>query len=193
MEMFERNKEKIIYTLKHRLAFFKCVDAYCKEEDKPELYRRAMFHDMDKVVLNCLCDEEFASKLHNRFTGHHKKQPGADVSLYDYIEMAIDWECARYTKPDKPLNAYLTMVSFYPQLEDNILPILKEMGIDRPENNDREDIINEIKDYNVDSNVIKSEIENYINNFENSCDKYEVIQEAIKVYKKLESKSVKSR
>ena len=64
---------------------------------------------------------------------------------------------------------------------------------EKVENYDRKDIIDEIKDYNVDSNVIKSEIENYINNFENSCDKYEVIQEAIKVYKKLESKSVKSR
>ena len=23
----------------------------------------------------------------------------------DFIQMVIDWECARYTKPDKPLNA----------------------------------------------------------------------------------------
>lgn len=44
--------------------------------------------------------------------------------------MVIDWECARYTKPDKPLNAYDTLYHLYPQLESKILPILKELGID---------------------------------------------------------------
>lgn len=48
----------------------------------------------------------------------------------DYREMVIDWECARYTKPDKPLNAYDTLYYLYPQLESKILPILKELGID---------------------------------------------------------------
>ena len=27
--------------------------------------------------------------------------------------MVIDWECARFTKPDKPLNAYETYKKYY--------------------------------------------------------------------------------
>ena len=34
--------------------------------------------------------------------------------------MIIDWECARYTKPDKPLNAYDTLYKIYPELEEKI-------------------------------------------------------------------------
>ena len=44
----------------------------------------------------------------------------------DYIEMIIDWECARFTKPDKPLDAYQTMKKFYPDLESRILPLMIE-------------------------------------------------------------------
>ncbi len=43
--------------------------------------------------------------------------------------MALDWESARYTKEDKPLNAYDTLCKYYPELEKQILPILKEWGI----------------------------------------------------------------
>ena len=48
----------------------------------------------------------------------------------DYIDMIIDWECARFTKPDKPLNAYDTLYKFYPEFEEQILPILKEFKLD---------------------------------------------------------------
>ena len=47
------------------------------------------------------------------------------------MEMVLDWESARYTKPDKPLNAYDTLYKFYPELEEHILPILKDLGIDK--------------------------------------------------------------
>ena len=43
--------------------------------------------------------------------------------------MIIDWECARYTKPDKPLNAYDTLYKFYPQLENEILPLLNRFNL----------------------------------------------------------------
>lgn len=55
--------------------------------------------------------------------------------------MVIDWECARYTKPDKPLNAYDTLYKYYPELEDKILPILKELKIDKS-NIDKENVRN---------------------------------------------------
>ena len=54
--------------------------------------------------------------------------------------MIIDWECARYTKPDKPLNAYDTLYKYYPQLEEKILPILKELKIDKSKFKDIKEI-----------------------------------------------------
>lgn len=43
--------------------------------------------------------------------------------------MVIDWECARLTKPDKPLNARQTLYKFYPELKDKILPILNKLNL----------------------------------------------------------------
>lgn len=43
--------------------------------------------------------------------------------------MVIDCECARFTKPDKPLNARQTLYKFYPELETKILPILEEFNL----------------------------------------------------------------
>ena len=43
--------------------------------------------------------------------------------------MVIDWECARYTKPDKLLNARETLYKFYPELESKIIPILEEFNL----------------------------------------------------------------
>lgn len=43
--------------------------------------------------------------------------------------MVIDWECARYTKPDKPLNARETLAKFYPELTDKVLPVIEELGL----------------------------------------------------------------
>ena len=47
----------------------------------------------------------------------------------DFIQMVIDWECARYTKPDKPLNARETLYKYYPNLKSKVLPILKELNL----------------------------------------------------------------
>ena len=77
--------------------------------------------------------------------------------------MVLDWESARYTKPDKPLNAYDTLYKYYPEMEDNILPILKEIGIDKPSLPDEIDV----KEYalsisNVSIEEIKKEMKDYI-------------------------------
>ncbi|MBR6614152.1 MAG: hypothetical protein IKK84_05245, partial [Clostridia bacterium] len=66
-------------------------------------------------------------------------------------------------KPDKPLNAYDTLYKYYPEMEDNILPILKEMGIDKPSLPDEIDV----KEYalsisNVSIEEIKKEMKDYI-------------------------------
>ena len=38
----------------------------------------------------------------------------------------FDWECARFTKPDKPLDAYDTWKTYYPYVD--MAPVLKQFG-----------------------------------------------------------------
>lgn len=60
-----------------------------------------------------------------RHSRHHLKARTHD----DYVQMAIDWECARFTKPDKPLNARETLKKIHPEVTDEMLPVLEELGL----------------------------------------------------------------
>ncbi len=109
------------YTLAHRKAF---------REVEKELFGKVSIsgylHDMDKVLLYPIFGKDMVSKWHREFSKHHKKA----CKYKHYCQMVVDWECARKTKADKPLNAYDTLYKFYPELEDKILPILKELKLD---------------------------------------------------------------
>ena len=120
---YKENKGAIKYTQDHRKAF--------KKIEKQLLGHntwRSYAHDLDKVILYHLLPFEKVKKFHRSTARHHDNQIRKNKN--DYIEMIIDWECARYTKPDKPLNAYDTLYKFYPHLEDQILPLLKQFHID---------------------------------------------------------------
>lgn len=115
---------KLKYTLKHKVAFLKI--------EKKLLGRntlRGIFHDMDKVFMYIFTNKSplEVQKIHRSKSRHHVNN--LSKTKADYIQMVIDWECARYTKPDKPLNAYHSLYKFYPELEGKILPILKELNL----------------------------------------------------------------
>lgn len=124
--MLKHRKENlgaIKYTKAHRKAY--------KEVEKELLGHntwRSLVHDLDKVILYNFLPFEKVKKFHRNTARHHENN--IKKKRNDYIDMIIDWECARRTKPDKPLNAYDTMYNFYPHLEKEILPILKEFGLD---------------------------------------------------------------
>ena len=82
----------------------------------------------DKVILYNIWPHKKVKNFH-RATARHHSENNIKKTRNDYIEMIIDWECARYTKPDKPLNAYDTLYKWYPELEKEILPILEEFNI----------------------------------------------------------------
>ena len=89
------------------------------------------------------------SALHRQLSSHHENE--IEKNKADYIEMVLDWESARYTKPDKPLNAYDTLYKYYPEMEKEILPILKEFNIDKPNLPMEQDVVEyaeKIKNYN---------------------------------------------
>lgn len=116
------NKADIKYTNAHRKAF--------REVEKQLLGHntfRSLFHDLDKsLILYRLMKHEDARKIHQYWAKHHERSARTHS---DYIQMVIDWECSRFTKPDKQLNARETLYKYYPHKEKEILPILEELGL----------------------------------------------------------------
>lgn len=94
----------IKYTHKHR----KMVQKIAKD-----LGYSFPFHDLDKYFLYLFLGKDWGSKLHRKWSGHHYR----NGDIKNKIEAAIDWESARFTKPDKPLNAYDTWKKYYPEVD----------------------------------------------------------------------------
>lgn len=109
------------YTYRHKKAFLKV-----EKEVLGYNTLRGYFHDLDKLFLYPIFGKKLTSKIHRRNSFHHIN----NVEVYeDYVQMVIDWECARYTKPDKPLSAYEFLIAKYPERKDEILPIIKKLGL----------------------------------------------------------------
>ena len=122
-----RNREYIDYTYKHRKVVMLLAEKYFGGNEA--LLAQVELHDLDKLFMYLFYDKKVASKLHREQNAHHAND--IEKTDLDYMEMVLDWESARYTKPDKPLNAFDTLYMFYPEMVDVILPVLKEMGIDQ--------------------------------------------------------------
>lgn len=88
----------IPYTLKHYFAFMKL-------QKKLIGVYRYKFHDLDKILMYSFLPflgTKRIKKIHSRINKHHildKK------NRLNYEEAVLDWECARFTKPDKPETA----------------------------------------------------------------------------------------
>lgn len=103
-----KNWKYIKYTLKHWVAL-NHLALKCKVW-KP----RFLLHDLDKVILYTLgWDKERVTEYHRSKASHHC--PNGQEPR-DPLQAVLDWECARFTKPDKPLNARQTWHKYYPQL-----------------------------------------------------------------------------
>ena len=122
-----KNMEHILYTYKHRKVVMMLAKKYFS--DNKELLKQVELHDLDKLYMYLFYDKKTVYKLHREKSFHHENE--LEKTDLDYKEMVLDWESARYTKPDKPLNAFDTLYMFYPEMVDVILPVLKEMGIDQ--------------------------------------------------------------
>lgn len=119
--MIQNRINSILYTLKHRRAFLKVEKMLLGHNTI-----RGRLHDLDKVFLKLFLSEDIIRRIHRSYSKHHTKNAH---TKQDYIQMVIDWECARYTKPDKPLNARETLYKYYPELETKIIPILEEFNL----------------------------------------------------------------
>jgi len=114
--------ESIIYTLRHKVAFLQV-----EKRLRGKYTWRGLLHDAEKPFLYLIpwMSDEDVQKFHRAHNRHHVKN-NLKKSKEDLLDAVIDWECARMTKPDKPLNAYDTLMKFYPEYKDEYLPIIKE-------------------------------------------------------------------
>lgn len=148
------NIEYIKYTYKHRKIVLFLANKYVKNK-KEEVINQVKKHDMDKMFLYLFYNKKDASNIHRCFSSHHENE--LHKNYVDYVEMVLDWESARYTKPDKPLNAYDTLYKYYPDMEENVLPILKEFELDRSRQDAEEDVLEYAKSLD---NISIKDIEN---------------------------------
>jgi len=76
-------------------------------------------HDLDKFIMCLFCiPDEAISRIHRMLSWHH---PNNKVGWLRLDEAIFDWESARFTKPDKPLNARDTCLKYYPELKDEVM------------------------------------------------------------------------
>lgn len=131
-----KNFEWCVYTYKHRKAFEYVSRLLIGDGVKLEkMLERARLHDLDKLLMYQYLEWEDCLDYHVHHRAHHLECQ-CDRSYEDWLEMVIDYECAPYTKPDKPLNAYdfvnkLTGLG-YIDIESArvLLDIMHDLGID---------------------------------------------------------------
>lgn len=116
-----KNKNKIKYTADHRKAFRKVEKQLLGHNTI-----RSIFHDLDKMILYMIFDYKKVHDFHRNHARHHVIKAKTHS---DFVQMVIDWECARFTKPDKPLNARDTLYKYYSCYADKVLPIIEELGL----------------------------------------------------------------
>lgn len=106
------------YTMEHKLAFL---------EREHYLTGRTTaagwLHDCDKLVMYLLpwMKEKQIQNWHRKHQPHHVDYPQSKVE--QLLQTYIDWDCAVLTKPDKPLDAYATLLHFYRGKLPLMLPV----------------------------------------------------------------------
>lgn len=126
----EMNWGYIVYTYLHRKAILYCIERDIKNHElKEKMIERAKFHDLDKVYLYTFLPKKEASRIH-RLTSVHHTCNELPKTYEDMVEAYLDYESAGFTKEDKPLNAYDTILTYDTDKEtkERLLAITKEMG-----------------------------------------------------------------
>ena len=155
-----KNREYIEYTYKHRKIVIYFANKYVKE-NKEETMNEVECHDLEKLYMYLFYNKKDVSNVHRQLSSHHDNS--IEKTDADYVEMVLDWESARYTKPDKPLNAYDTLYKYYPEMKEKILPILKKFKIDKSGLPMEEDVLEYAKSLsNTSIDDIKEELKHYI-------------------------------
>lgn len=180
------NEAYIKYSYTHRIAFeFVVNKLFANHQDlREELLRRAKDHDMDKMYLYYLgVPKKHASNYHRATASHHMEN-SVVKNLYDFVEAVVDYECAGYTKADKPLNAYDTIMKYNKPNKEILISIMHGLQIDRSYVNTPEDPewLAYCKSYiDVTDTEIKEEILTWKNNHPKKSAKLDVYADLLDI------------
>ncbi len=109
------------YTWEHKKSFLKV--------EKQLLGRNTLsgyMHDIDKLVLYLVFTKKEVSKIHRKYAKHHTNNHKSDR---DIEQALIDWECARYSKPDKQESPKEYLLKYIPQHKEEYKPMMKKLGL----------------------------------------------------------------
>lgn len=112
------------YTLVHKLAYLE------REHYLMGRYSwSGVMHDWEKVFLYFTpwMTEAKVTNYHRNHSPHHVECPKRCL-VEHMIQSYIDWDCAPLTKPDKPLTAYATLLYWYPDEIEYMLPVCLVMN-----------------------------------------------------------------
>lgn len=135
------------YTLKHRECVAMLIEYFCskvvgKADGNGEVFtahdlkimrNRAKMHDVDKMIVSLAYPQLTSDYFHRMFNGHHEESmiEPQYKSKYDWIEMIMDMESARYTKKDKQGGgAYWFASTYKPHVFGYMLPYFQLFGLD---------------------------------------------------------------
>ena len=104
----DRIKE-FVGVVRHKMAFMRVRASNSYLYANISLWR-ALMHDTAKAVNILVLGDNLATSLHRAFAGHHRED---GMTHAQKVEAFCDWECARITKPNKPLNGEETWMSYY--------------------------------------------------------------------------------
>jgi hypothetical protein len=108
------NIEHIKYTIAHKKQFL-----VTEKELLGYNTIHGYLHDVDKILMYLFTGkkhEKAISKFHRKHSSHHAENTKIKKRM-DYIQMIIDWECSRYTKPDKQLTPRQVLSECFPELK----------------------------------------------------------------------------
>ncbi len=179
MSMTSTNWQYLEYTYLHRKALTYTILKLIKDpRDRDIMLERTRYHDLDKSLMYTKLPKKLSSKLHRENSAHHMEN-SLPKDEYNILEAVLDYECAALTKPDKPLNAYDTVLRYKPESKEQLLPVLKHLGIGysyqvTPDN--------EFKEYlscflPVTMEKVMAEINDYIQNDPSAKRTLDIIQE----------------
>ena len=118
----KKSYKHIPYTFKHWKMVLKLEKKYIG-------YYKYPFHDLDKLFMYIFfpyLGTKIIQKIHTRFAKHHLRKYKKHMR---YDEAILDWESARFTKPDKPLDAWDTYQKYFTEFSDNLLPIFRKFNL----------------------------------------------------------------
>ena len=178
------NISKIKYSIMHNIAV-NLLARKVQYQDKEKLLKQVKYHDMDKVLNYLIGSVKNAHNLHVLNSSHHLESNNEKTEL-DLCEMVLGWESARYTKKDKPLNAYQTLEKYYSKYKKEILPILDKLKLEDTEHIDKE-VLNYLNNLDLSIEKILDIVIDYINYLKNNNIKlyFSLDEIVLKIYQSL--------